>query len=524
MKYFNIKRYKFSTILKKIYSIFNNTFTYIKHINLKKLYNYLDNIKKNFNFSNLAKKIKFKGNKFLFFHIPIFTIFFGFLYLAIPTFFKYDKSILEDLICVNKKIKCKIIGKINYSFFPSPRIKATNLVINKNKGNLLKADYVTAKLSIKNLLAKEKHKIQFIKINNFESKINLKDIKNYINIFSDKISTLPINLLNGKILLYDNENYITSFSNTDLILKFPKDSIKFKLNGKLLSHDVLIDINKKISDNKPLTDIEIKIKDLIFYSKISFYDSINNIENGKFLIRQSKNKSSGFFNYHDNTISLIKSNISNPFIDGKLIGKISFLPYFDFNLDLNLNSINFTRLYNYFLQMNEIEQKKLFKINNKLNGKLNFSSEKVYSKNNLVKSFESRINLFNGNVKIEQLLINLGKLGAADLLGNIKNEKETTNFKFESNIFVDNKKKFLNKFGIYNNENLASNLFVQGNFDLDNIRISFYEISDEEKMKEEDINFIESEFNDLMLEKGFEYLFNFQKFKVFLKSARDETN
>ena len=110
------------------------------------------------------------------------------------------------------------------------------------------------------------------------------------------------------------------------------------------------------------------------------------------------------------------------------------------------------------------------------------------------------------------------------MLGNIKNEKETTNFKFESNIFVDNKKKFLNKFGIYNNENLASNLFVQGNFDLDNIRISFYEISDEEKMKEEDINFIESEFNDLMLEKGFEYLFNFQKFKVFLKSARDETN
>ena len=65
---------------------------------------------------------------------------------------------------------------------------------------------------------------------------------------------------------------------------------------------------------------------------------------------------------------------------------------------------------------------------------------------------------------------------------------------------------------------------MQGNFDLDNIRISFYEISDEEKMKEEDINFIESEFNDLMLEKGFEYLFNFQKFKVFLKSARDETN
>ena len=89
---------------------------------------------------------------------------------------------------------------------------------------------------------------------------------------------------------------------------------------------------------------------------------------------------------------------------------------------------------------------------------------------------------------------------------------------------MDNKKKFLSKFGIYNKEKISSNLFVQGNFDLENIRSSFYEISGQEKFNTEDINFIESEFNDLMLENGFEDLFNFQKFKVFLKSARDEEN
>ena len=37
-------------------------------------------------------------------------------------------------------------------------------------------------------------------------------------------------------------------------------------------------------------------------------------------------------------------------------------------------------------------------------------------------------------------------------------------------------------------------------------------------------NYIESEFNDLMLGNDFEDLFNFQKFKVFLKSARDEND
>jgi hypothetical protein len=142
----------------------------------------------------------------------------------------------------------------------------------------------------------------------------------------------------------------------------------------------------------------------------------------------------------------------------------------------------------------------------------------------LVKSFESRIKFYNGNIEIEQFLINLGKLGAADLLGRIDNDKDSINFKFESNIFVDNEKKFLSKFGIYNKENLSSNLFVQGNFDLENIRASFYEISGEEQFNTEDINFIESEFNDFMLENGFEDLFNFQKFKIFLKSVRDEKN
>ena len=65
---------------------------------------------------------------------------------------------------------------------------------------------------------------------------------------------------------------------------------------------------------------------------------------------------------------------------------------------------------------------------------------------------------------------------------------------------------------------------MKGNFDLENVRLNFYEISSEENFNTDDINFIESEFNDLILENGFENLFNFQKFKVFLKSVREEKN
>ena len=123
-----------------------------------------------------------------------------------------------------------------------------------------------------------------------------------------------------------------------------------------------------------------------------------------------------------------------------------------------------------------------------------------------------------------QFLINLGKLGAADILGVINNDKKFSHFKFESNIFVDNQKKFLSKFGIYNKKNIPSNLFISGNFDLDNIRISLYEISDDKKLSSEDINYIEKEFNNLMFEDGYKSLFHFPNFKEFIKSVTSAVN
>ena len=211
-------------------------------------------------------------------------------------------------------------------------------------------------------------------------------------------------------------------------------------------------------------------------------------------------------------------------MDGSLEGKIKLLQYFNFNLEVNLNSINFTKLYNYFLTLDEKKQKNIFKINEKINGKLSLSSDKRYSRYNLVKSFESRIKFNNGNILVEQFLINLGKLGAADILGAINNDEKFTNFKYESNIFMDNQKKFLSKFGIYNKKSISSNLFISGNFDLQNIRNSFYEISNNEKFNNEDVNFIEQEFNDFMLIGGYKNLFRFPKFKEFVKSITSDIN
>ena len=517
-RYIKIRRYNFSKIFK---------FVDLKRLNFNKAYKYLDI--RRLDFYKKSKKIILINYKYLSIYFVGFVIFIGLVYLIIPTFYSYDKSKIEKAICKNKNIECLIRGEVNYSFYPTPRIKIKDLIINdlfEKKDTLVTVKNTVIKLSIKNLLAKEKHKFKKIKFNNFEINLNSKNFKEYKNIFTKKINLIPITFAKGQIIFFDGKNYVATINNANLYLKFMQDSINAILKGKFLNDDIYVNLNSKVVDSKSFTDIILKMSNINFLTKVNFINSEKdkNIRNGNLLIKKGKNRITAVFDYKDNELVINKSNLRNTFLDGELEGKITFLPYFNFNLDINLNSINFTRLYNYLLALDAKKQKNLFKINNKINGKFSLSSDKIYSSYNLVKSIESRVKFNNGNILIEQFLINLGKLGASDLLGTINNDKKFTNFRFESNIFVDNQKKFLSKFGIFNKKDLPSNFFVSGNFDLENLRASFYEVSGSEKLSNDDINFIEQEFNDFMLEDGLESLFLFPKFKEFIKSITSETN
>ena len=143
MKYFSFKRYKFSTFIKYINNIRDNFFEILRFIDFRKITKYLDIRKvdfsklskfldiKTYNIKRL-KKINFLSNKFIFFHIPAAFVFFGFLYLFIPTFFNYDKSNILKTLCKNKNFECLIKGKISYNFYPTPRIKIKD-ISNKQK-------------------------------------------------------------------------------------------------------------------------------------------------------------------------------------------------------------------------------------------------------------------------------------------------------------------------------------------------------------------------------------------------------
>ena len=517
-RYIKIRRYNFSKIFK---------FVDLKRLNFNKTYKYFDI--RRLDFYKKSKKIILINYKYLSIYFVAFVIFIGLVYLIIPTFYSYDKSKIEKAICKNKNIECLIRGEVNYSFYPTPRIKIKDLVINdllEKKNTLLIAKSVAIKLSIKNLLMKKKQNFKEIELNNFNTNIDLKNLKKYINIFTKKINFIPVTFTRGKIIFFDEKNYVATINDTDLDLIIQEDSKEAKLRGKFLNDNIYFNFSRKKINNKLSTDIILKISNLNLLTKANYINSKNdkNILNGNILIKKDSHRFVGVFDYKNNEITINKSNLKNIFLNGKLEGKIKILPYFNFDLDLSLSSINFTKLYNHFLNLDDKNQKNLFRINRKINGKLGLSSDKIYSKYNLVKSFESRIKFHNGNILVEQFLLNLGKLGAADISGTINNDKKFTNFKYESNLFIDNQKFFFSKFGIYNKKSIASSLFVSGNFDLQNIRSSFYEISDNEKLGSEDVNFIEEEFNDFMLTDGYENLFRFPKFVEFIKSITSEIN
>ena len=168
MKYIDFKRYKFSTITKKVNII---RYKFLKLIdfgryNFRKIYKYFNFRKLNFykldnfnfrrlNFYRLSKKINFKNYRYLPIYFVASVILIAFMYVTIPIFYSYDKSQIGKIICKNYKIECLIKGEVKYSFYPTPRITIKDLAINdlSKKKNVL----ATVKSVSINLSRSEEH-------------------------------------------------------------------------------------------------------------------------------------------------------------------------------------------------------------------------------------------------------------------------------------------------------------------------------------------------------------------------------
>jgi len=541
MKYINFKRYKFSTVLKNI-----NFSRIYKHINLgkinfTKITKYINPRKIKFSrinkyidprrikFSNFFGYFDYKKYKDYPFYLFIFLAFAIIIYLIIPMLYNYDKLKVENIICKNLSIECSVKGKVSYNFFPYPSIKIKNLTINGLVGKKIsvgKIEDVILPLDFYKLLDKKNINFTKIKLKNVALNLDFENFAKYKNFILKKNISKPIYLKRGNIQFSESEKYIATIENIDFKYIPKKNTSETVLKGDFLEDKINLKIKQKSDLSKIIT---LKLSNYGIFTKINISkpESDQNISQGNILLKKDKNRLTAIFEYKNDKIIVKHANLRNIFLDGKLNGEIAILPYFNFNLDVDLSSLNFNRLHATLIDLQDENQKNIFKINKKINGEINLFINKIFSKHTLVNSIESNIKFINGNILIDQMLFGLGKIGAADVNGIIKNENKFSNFGFESNVFLDNSKTFYNKFGIYNKynkENKPLSIFISGNFNLKKLYFHFNEISKGVKINKEDLVFIEKEFNDILLEKGYESFFNFKRLKEFFKVILDEDN
>ena len=545
MKYINFKRYKFSTLWKKIDFKRYNLIKIFKKIDLNryfvskiykilnlnryfvsKIYKILDY--KSYNFSKIFKKISItKRSKSFLVYFSGALVFIFLIYLTSPLFFKYNESLIKNSLCKDLNIKCSIKGKVSYSIFPSPRLKIKNITIKDfvEKGKVFAAiESVALKISIYDLLQKKQFQFHSIKLKGAKINVNMQKISDYKNFLKKKFIYRPITSQKGEINFFDNEKQLATINNTIIELRSNNNKNNVTIKGDFLNDEIYINFTKNKKENEENFIIKFLESKSLAEIKILNSESNKNKLNGNILFKKNKNRIRSNFTYENNAVIFKAGDIRNDFTKAKFDGEVKFLPFFDFNLNIDLLSLNFKRLYNHLVALSEVDQKNLFKINKKINGKINLSARKIYSSYELINSFETRVRLTNGNIAVEQLLLNLGKLGAADLTGIIDNDKKFTNFKFENNIFIDNQKRFNRKFSIYNEQAELPSLFVSGNFDLENFNMHFHEISTDKKIKEADLEYIQKEFNNILLEDGYTSLLNFPNFKEFVKAITAESN
>jgi len=526
-KYNIFKRYNFSTFIKRISIKKYNPITLIKKLNFKKykpLF-YLSNfaikkVLKNLQYLILKqlKRIKIKSFKSVPLYGVGFVLFLTFVYIIIPKFYDYKSMNIEENICAEYNLKCPKAEDIKYKILPYPKLVIKNLKFyNKFDTQVFLGNVKELELgiSLKNIFNREKIvKIEKFKLNEVNLNFDFLKIPEYKKIFFSLKNPKPIIIKKGKISFYKDKKYISSIENPVLKFLFEEKKDEIILKGNFLGEKIFINFEK--SDN--LKNLVIKIPAINFISKIEMTKNEN-----KALVRLDKNRFTGIFEYKDDKITIKKGSLRNIFLDGKVDGVVNFSPYFDFILNVDLNSFNFNRLYSHLFELNSINEKELFNLGNKLNGQINLSINKILSKYDLIKSLESRLVFKNGSISVNQLLLNLGKLGAADINGRLNNDMDNRNFSFEQNIFIDNEKYFFRKFGIYNKESISNSLFVSGKFSLKNLKMHLNEISNTKKINENDISFIEKQFNIILLSDGYKSFFNFPNFKGFVRLVLGET-
>ena len=501
----------------------------MRKINFKK---YFDLIFKKFSFDfkkYISNFKKYNINKVTLSYVAIFVISVPIIYVFIPTFFNYEKSKkrIENEIYSEFNLKSSIEGVVKYNLFPSPQIKVENLIIKDfidNKKNLGEVEYAILKIPFKKLFSFDKINFNSLELKNSKISLDLNKLKKYKKYFSENFKSKNIKIYESAVKLFDGTSYLATINNTIVKYDTGEDADDISLEGRLFEKSITINFKNRKKANSPDV-LFIKYPSLNFKAHVVLSPSNkSNNTDGKLSLYLDHLKGNFHFDLNESFVEIKKGSIRNKFLNGKIVGKINYLPFFNFDLDLDLSSFNFRMISKILKTMQNEEINNLFIINSKINGNLNLFIKKIYTDSKLVKSLESRIQFRNKDIIIDKMLFDLGKLGAADITGQIKNKDDKINFYFKKNLFIDKPKYFYSKFGIYNKKREPEDLYASGKFNFYKALIDFDELIVGSPLNKDDVLFYEQEFNQTLLEDGFKTLLDFIQLKEFVKLASTTEN
>jgi len=439
------------------------------------------------------------------------TIFFFlfFVYLSIPTLYTLNKLKPEIEKKLSSDFGLKIdLKKGKYVFFPSPRIKFNNSKIFSKKNKLISnKNHIIIPLHISNLIGLKNLKYSLVKINN--ATINIKDSdflelnQNIFNVSDDK-----------KIVILKSRLFINGDDNQPIALILLKNMKIFSKNGKAKVTANMDVFNTSVNFNYEKNNyFQLSIPEIVLSSKTIF----NNKESaniGKTIIRIPKNLFTINHHYKNNKILINNSKADLDFSKGNFNGLIDLNPFF-FNLSFTFDSFNFLTLLE-----NKNEFIKNFKINNKINGKLNINIKDLSSK--LKNNVSSIINLEfkNSNLDIVNLDLLIDEIVKFRSKGTLYFQDNKKNMTFNTSVEIENYKKFYSTF-LINKKNRVKNLnlYIKGVLDFDNKEIILNSISN--NMKEfnlKTLNLYNSKIKEFIYNKPLFKIINTMQIRIFINS------
>ncbi|MAJ22218.1 MAG: hypothetical protein CBC24_00280 [Candidatus Pelagibacter sp. TMED64] len=466
-----------------------------------------------------------KRYQFFTLYVLGFIFFVVFIYLSIPLFFDYGKSKenIKEQIYKNFQIKIDIKGDIKYRYLPYPHLRIEKVEIKDYFGNKkINSKIKEIKVLIPFTKLKNINKFSFNKllINKGNFTFDLNNLNSNIKYFINNFKSNPIIISKSKFNFYDRGKII-----------FFIDNVEFKnqrLKGKFINDEISIQI-KEVKKNFKDLKLFIKLKDLGISSVINFKDYKNFDKDliGNAQINYKTQTITSEFLFNKNFLNLTNTKFANHLFNGQLDGKINIYPFFFFDINMDIDKLNFSRFIKFLKKNNYTKDNNYFKLNNKFNGNLNLDVKKIYSGSKLIKSIESELEFVNGGAKIHKLVMDLGKIGASDITGELLNNDQFSKLIFQQNVYIDKLSKFYNKFRLFNsNGKNTGTLHLSAILNFKTFKLNLIEasglVADKNKLFDDEYKkFIQRNINLVLLEEGLVSLFNFKKLSEVLKIIQD---